>query len=88
MKKIKSLKRFFVKKRAAAAPVLIIKKDTDEKKVKEFDSIEEAIADLENDPNVSSEKIERLKTSIKQLKNKTTIKIMNGEIIIKTKESK
>ena len=49
--------------------------------VKEYQSVEEAIADLENDPNVSPAKIERLKDSLKKLKNKTTIKIINGEII-------
>ncbi len=49
--------------------------------VKEYQSIEEAIADLENDPNVSRDKIEKLKLSLNNLKNTTTIKIRNGEII-------
>jgi len=72
----------FAKKPSASAPLLIIKKDTDDANLKEYNSIEEAIADLENDPNVPSEKIEKLKSSVKQLKNKTSIKIRNGEIII------
>ena len=71
----------FTKKKAKSAPLLIIKKDTDDANVKEYKSIEEAIADLENDPNVPADKIEKLKSSLKQLKNKTSITIRNGEII-------
>ena len=80
--------RFFTKKysnlsagEAGSAPLLIIKKKIDDANVKEYKSIEEAIADLENDPNVSSEKIEKLRSSFKSLKNKSSIKIMNDEII-------
>jgi len=72
----------FSKKPTLSAPLLIIKKDADDTNIKEYNSIEEAIADLENDPNVPSDKIENLKSSLKQLKNKTSIKIRNGEIII------
>jgi len=68
----------FTKKNSKSAPLLIIKKDAN---VKEYRSIEEAIADLENDPNVPMDKIEKLKLSLKNLKNKTSIKIKNGEII-------
>ncbi|MDP2089832.1 MAG: hypothetical protein Q8J84_10585 [Flavobacteriaceae bacterium] len=71
----------FTKKHTVSAPLLILKKYTDDVNVKEYNSIEEAIADLENDPNVPSEKIEKLKSSIKMLKDKTSIKIRNGEII-------
>jgi len=71
----------FSKKPTLSAPLLIIKKDADDANIKEYKSIEEAIADLENDPNVPSDKIENLKSSLKQLKNKTSIKIRNGEII-------
>jgi polyhydroxyalkanoate synthesis regulator phasin len=71
----------FRKKPSKAAPLLIIKQDTDDANVKEYESIEEAIADLENDPNVPSDKIEKLRSSLKNLKNKTSIKIRNGEII-------
>ena len=62
-------------------PLLIIKKESDEVNVKEYKSIDEAIADLENDPNVPADILERLKLSFKNLKNKTSIKIRNGEII-------
>jgi len=71
----------FTKGHSTSAPVLIIKKDTNDSNIKEFNSIEEAISDLENDPNVSAIKIEKLKLSLKNLKNKTSIKIKNGEII-------
>ena len=72
---------FFSKKNSNSMPLLIIKKDSDEVNVKEYKSIDEAIADLENDPNVPADILERLKLSFKNLKNKTSIKIRNGEII-------
>ena len=75
------LMRLFIKKHAKSAPLLIIKKDASNANIKEFKSIEEAIADLEKDPNVPSDKIEQLKSSLKKLKNKTSITIRNGEII-------
>ncbi|MFA5816172.1 MAG: hypothetical protein WC865_11180 [Bacteroidales bacterium] len=78
---LKKLMSLFTKKRAKSAPLLIIKKNTDDANVKEYKSIDEAISDLENDPNVPSDKMENLKSSLKQLKNKTSIKIRNGEII-------
>jgi len=78
MEKLMSL---FTKKQSKSAPLLIIKQDTDDANVKEYKSIDEAIADLENDPNVPSDKIEKLKSSLKKLQNKTSIKIRNGEII-------
>lgn len=68
-------------KHADAAPLLIIKKEASDTDVKEYKSIEDAIADLEKDPNVPSDKIEQLKTSLKKLKNKTSITIRNGEIV-------
>jgi len=61
--------------------LVIIKKGKEDKNIKEYNSIEEAIADLESDPNVSKEKIEKLKSSLKSLKNKTSIKINDGELI-------
>lgn len=67
--------------KAGSVPLLIIKKNVDDANVKEYNSIEEAIADLENDPNVPSDKIEKLRSSLNNLKNKTSIKIRNGEII-------
>ena len=71
----------FSKKHPDAVPLLIIKKEASDTNTKEYNSIEEAIADLESDPNVSKEKIEKLKSSLKSLKNKTSITIRNGEII-------
>jgi hypothetical protein len=64
-----------------SVPLLIIKKGADDINVKEYKSIEEAITDLENDPNVPAEKIEKLRSSLKNLKYKTSIKIKNGEIL-------
>jgi len=81
LKILKKLCGLFKKGHSTSAPVLIIKKDTNDSNIKEFNSIEEAISDLENDPNVSAIKIEKLKLSLKNLKNKTSIKIKNGEII-------
>jgi len=72
---------FFTKKNSVSVPLLIIKKDKDDSNVKEYRSIEEAISDLEIDPNVSAEKIKKLRSSLKNLKDKTSIKIKNGEII-------
>ncbi len=69
------------KKHSNTAPLLIIKKDADDANVKEYKTIEDAIADLEKDPNVPHDKIEKLRLSLKNLKNKTSIKIKNGEII-------
>ncbi len=78
----------FTKKKSVSAPLLILKKDAnlsrmrEDTNIKEYKSIEEAIVDLENDPNVSKDKIEKLRASLTKLKNKTSIKIRNGEIII------
>lgn len=78
---LKKLMYLFSKKPTLSAPLLIIKKEADDANIKEYKSIEEAIADLENDPNVPSDKIKNLKSSLKQLKNKTSIRIRNGEIV-------
>lgn len=82
MNTIEKLLNFFSQKQAKASPLLIIKQDSNDAHVKEYKSIEEAITDLENDPNVPSEKIEKLKASLKRLKNKTSITIRNGEILL------
>ena len=75
------LMSLFTKKLSKSAPLLIIKKNADDANVKEYKSIEDAIADLEIDPNVPPDKIEKLRSSLKNLKNKTSIKIRNGEIL-------
>lgn len=68
-------------------PLIIIKKESSfsdsryNSDVKEYSSIDEAIGDLENDPNVPKEKIEKLKSSLKLLKDKTSIQIRDGELI-------
>lgn len=73
---------FFGKgKNDKSAPLFIINKNTNDLEVKEYDCIEKAIEDLENDPNVPREKIEKLRSSIDKLKHKGSIKIKNGEII-------
>ncbi|MDP3462254.1 MAG: hypothetical protein Q8S18_05625 [Bacteroidales bacterium] len=81
MKAILTLFGFFRKKTTDLSPLFIIKKNTDDGLVKEYRSIEEAIAELENDPNISVEKIEKLRVSVKNLKDKRIIKIKNGEIV-------
>ncbi len=78
---IKKLIGLFSKKHSDSAPLIIIKKNTADDNIKEYESIEEAILDLENDPNVSSEKIEKLRSSLNTLKNKTSIRIKDGEVI-------
>lgn len=81
MNALRKLMGFLIKKRSGSQPLLIIKKNVDNVNVKEYKSIEDAIENLENDPNVPSDKIETLKSSLKNLKNKTSIRIKNGEII-------
>lgn len=82
MNTIEKVLSYFSKKHVKASPLLLIKQDSTDVNVKEYKSIEEAIADLENDPNVPLDKIEKLKSSLKQLKNKTSITIRNGEIML------
>lgn len=81
LKKFEKFKQLFTKKHSVPLPLLIIKKNADDTNVKEYNSIEEAIADLEHDPNVSSKKIEKLRSALKSLKNKTSIRIRNGELL-------
>jgi hypothetical protein len=69
------------REKSESAPLLIIKKVLNDSSIKEYKSIEDAIEDLANDPNVSADKIDKLRLSVKNLKNKSSIKIKNGEII-------
>lgn len=78
---IEKLRGLFRKKKTKSIPLLLIKRFNEDGIIKEYDSIEAAITDLENDPNISIEKLEKLKSSVKNLKNITLIKIRNGEII-------
>ncbi|MCX6286645.1 MAG: hypothetical protein NTY96_05980 [Bacteroidetes bacterium] len=88
MKKLERFKSFFTKKHSEPLPLLIIKKNADDANVKEYNSIEEAIEDLEMDPNVSADKIEKLRSAFKSLKNKSAIRIRNGELINSEKSKK
>ena len=81
MKTIHKLIHFFKGKPSGPLPLLIIKKNETDANVKEYTSMEEAIADLEKDPNVSPEKIEKLRSSLNTLKNKSSIRIKDGELI-------
>ncbi|MCK9422259.1 MAG: hypothetical protein M0Q38_06660 [Bacteroidales bacterium] len=78
MKNLKKLASLFTKKYADPLPLLIITKNADNANVKEYTSIEEAITDLEKDTNVPKDKIEKLRLSLKNLKNKSSIRIRNG----------
>lgn len=81
MKAIQIFLGFFRRKTTEPSPLLIITKNADDGLVKEYRSIEEAIAELEKDPNVPVEKIEKLRVSVENLKDKKIIKIKNGEIV-------
>jgi hypothetical protein len=78
---MKQFMGLFKKKQSPSVPLFIIKKDADDGGVKEYKSMEEAIADLERDPNVSQDKIATIRASLRSLKNKTTIRIKNGQIL-------
>ena len=64
-----------------SAPLIIIQKNSDGHETKEYDSIEKAIADFENDKNITKEKLEQLRKSLDNLKHKSSIRIRNGEIV-------
>ena len=78
---VKKICGLFKKKKSKSVPLLIIKRFTDDGNMMEYNSIDEAISDLEKDPNISAYKIEKLKVTLKNLKDKDTIKIIKGEII-------
>ncbi len=69
------------KQNGNSAPLLIIQKDFNSTETKEYISIEKAIADLENDINIPKEKLEELRKSLDSLKNKSSIRIKNGDIV-------
>jgi hypothetical protein len=81
LKALHTLFGFFKNRNKDSSPLLIIKKNANDGLVKEYRSIEEAIAELEADPSISVEKIEKLRVSVKNLKDKRMIKIFNGEIV-------
>lgn len=69
------------KNQKATSPLFIIKRAVDDSEIREYKAIEEIIIDLENDENISKEKLEKLRTSIESLKKLNSIKIKNSEIM-------
>jgi hypothetical protein len=47
-----------------SSPLLITQKDSNNMGTKRYSSIEKAIADLENDANISKEKLEQIRKSL------------------------
>ncbi len=47
----------------------------------EYDNVEVAISELEKDPDIPMNKMEKIRASFEELKNKGKIRIKNGEII-------
>jgi len=82
LKAFHTLFGLFRNKTKGSSPLLIIRKNGGDGFVKEYQSIEEAIAELETDPNTPIEKIEKLRVSVKNLKDKKIIKIKNGELLL------
>lgn len=79
MNLINFIQKFFSKNDSGnKAPFVILNKDTE---IIEYDSIETAIADLEKDPDIPNHKMEKIRASFEELKNKGKIKIKNGEIV-------
>jgi len=59
------------------APVISV----NDEEVKTYDTVAEAIADLENDPNIPKEKLDKLKITLNELNLTGKVKIKNGELI-------
>lgn len=59
------------------APVVTV----NDEEVKTYDTAATAITDLENDPNLPKEKLEKLKRTLSELKLTGKVKIKNGEIL-------
>ena len=79
MNPINFIRRLFGKTKSEnKAPIVIINKDSE---VIEYDSIEKAISELEKDPDIPSYKIEKIRASFDEMKNRGKIKIKNGEIV-------
>ena len=73
------IKNIFGKKESGnKAPFVIISK---EPPIVEYDNIEVAISELEKDPDIPKHKLEKMRASFEELKDKGKIKIKNGEII-------
>lgn len=81
MKIIEKLISFFSKEKYKTAPLLIIRKDAEKENIKEYNTIEEAISELEDDLSVSKDKIVKIKSSLHNLRFKSIVKIKDGEIV-------
>ncbi len=73
---LKLLKKLF-NADVTIAPVVSV----NDEEVKIYNTVAEAIAELENDPKVPKEKLGKLKTAVSELKLTGKVKIKNGEII-------
>ena len=68
-------------KSGTSAPLFIIQKDSNSQETKEYSSIENAIADLQNDLNIPKEKLVQLRKLPDNLKHKNSIRVRNEEIV-------
>lgn len=73
---LKFLKKLF-NAEVTIAPVVSVNNE----EVKTYDTVAKAIQDLENDPNIPKEKLDKLKITLSELKLTGKVKIKNGEII-------
>lgn len=73
---LKFLKKLF-NADVTIAPVVSV----NEEEVKTYDTVAEALADLENDPNIPKEKLDKLKFTLNELKLTGKLKIKNGELV-------
>lgn len=73
---LKFLKKLF-NADVTIAPVVSVNDD----EVKTYDTVAEAIADLENDQSIPKEKLDKLKFTLNELKLTGKVKIKNGELI-------
>lgn len=71
---------FFKRKQDKKTPLIIQKMNTLENIPIDFTKIENAIADIEHEPNISTEKLRKLKISLHELKNSSSIKIRKGKL--------
>ncbi|MBE2217582.1 MAG: hypothetical protein IAE90_05225 [Ignavibacteria bacterium] len=76
----------FLKKLFDAEVIIAPVVSVNDEEVKTYNTVAEAITDLENDPNLPKEKLDRLKAALSELKLTGKVKIKNGEVI--TEEAK
>lgn len=78
---LKFLKKLFDAE-VTIAPVVSV----NDEEVKTYNTVAEAITDLENDPKIPKEKLDKLKITLSELKLTGKVTIKNGEIF--TEETK